>query len=250
MTDPFDLLRSHVRSVALLEHPHTDPDDLVASIIGSDPANIGGVAVGTLRPLGSRRRRRWLVASGVAIVVVGGAGVAAFRGTAPDRATDGVRCRASLENSSAIVLEPTADPVAACADLWARGALPDIDSPTASPSMPRLVACVGRDDALQVVPVPEFWSCADAGLADADLGAAATDPAVRLQTALVDRINAGECRSTIDVVAIAVEVLEIMGLDTWSVAVTDPSSTCAAVAIDVSTAQVIVRARPSAQEKP
>ncbi|MCX6519919.1 MAG: hypothetical protein NTZ21_04575 [Actinobacteria bacterium] len=266
MTDPFDVLRSHVRSVALLEHPDTEPDDLVAQITGvADPMPDGASVIAfphhrsPISPSrgshGSPRRRRWLVAAGVsAIVVVGGAGVAAFVGTRPSAPAAGVVCRASVSNSSAIVIEPTADPVAACADLWARGDLPEIDVPKpttpGSPEVPRLVACVGEGLALQVLPLPEYWSCADAGLADADITGITDDPAVRLQAALVDRVNAGGCRTTADVAAIAREVLDSMDLATWSVKVSDPSSACATVALDVSTSHVIVRPHPSAQEKP
>ena len=40
MTDPFDVLRTHVQSVALLERPNTDVDDLIAAITGASAPNI------------------------------------------------------------------------------------------------------------------------------------------------------------------------------------------------------------------
>jgi len=49
MTDPIDVLRSHVQSVALLERPHTDPADLVAAITGAGAPDIANRSTGADR---------------------------------------------------------------------------------------------------------------------------------------------------------------------------------------------------------
>ncbi len=247
--DPIDVLRTHVRSVALLERPETTADDLIASITagssfaGGDVRRDGSNVI----PFRSPRRRRWLVAtSAVAIVAVGSAGVAAYVGSRPERAIDGVVCRASIDDSSAIVLSSSDDPIAACSALWVRGDLPNIDEPRPVAKAPRLVACVSAEESLYVLPLPDFTSCADVGLRDADVSTASSDPVVELQRELIDRINTEACRSAAEVSAFASELLVQFDLSRWRIDIDDPEASCAAVALDPVGSRLIVFSRPSA----
>lgn len=251
MTDPFDVLRSHVRSVALLERPTTDTDELIAEITGAGEPNVAPRS--NVVAFRSPRRRRWLVASSaLAIVAVGGAGVAAYMGMRPTRPNDGVVCRASADNLSAIVVEPTSDPINACAALWIRGDLPDVDDPRPADQPPRLVACVGANESLEVIPVPALGSCADLGMSDADVGAMSSDPVVELQSVVEDRLNAHECRSAADAKAVIVEALKRLNLESWSVDMRNAAADCVLVAVEPSTARVVVINRPPSnlQETP
>lgn len=254
MTDPFDVLRSHVRAVALLEHPDTEPDDLVAQITGiADPIADGASVIafphhrspGSPGSPGSPRRRRWLVAAGVsAIVVVGGAGVAAFVGTRPSAPAAGVVCRASISNTSAIVIEPTSDPIAGCAELWARGDLPEIDR--AGPGeVPRLVACVSARGTLDVVPLPEGQTCADAGMVEADASGALDEPVTRLQELLATDINLAACRSVESAMDLVEASLREVGLTDVTVEVRDPGARCVLALLEPTHARVILIPRPS-----
>jgi hypothetical protein len=257
MTDPFDVLRSHVRSVALLEHPDTEPDDLVAQITGvADPMPDGAsviafpqhrspVSPGSFRSNGSPRRRRWLVAAGVsAIVVVGGAGVAAFVGTRPSAPAAGVVCRASVSNSSAIVIEPTDTPIAACAALWARGDLPEIDR-KGSGEIPRLVACVGERGVLEVLPLSAGQSCDAVGMVDADATGTGSDPVVALQELLAVRVNLAPCQSPDAVTDRVDESLREVGLASWTVEVRDPGARCAFAVAEPTRTRVLLIPRSS-----
>ena len=247
MTDPFDVLRSHVRSVALLEHPDTDPDDLVAQITGlADPipeatreasvlAFPAGRSPRSHGSHGSPRRRRWLVAAGVsAIVVVGGAGVAAFVGTRPSTPTADVLCRGSADGKgSAIAVAPGADPIDQCADLWRAGDLPDVDAPgRPTTKVPRLLACTGSNGSIEVLPLPQSTSCADAGLADADVAGAVADPQVGLRHQLAREVNEAPCADAASVRATVERALETWGFSSWMVTVRDERAACVRALID------------------
>lgn len=255
MTDPFDVLRSHVRSVALLEHPDTDPDDLVAQITGvaepitastRDGASVLAFpAARSPRSHGSPRRRRWLVVAGVsAIVVVGGAGVAAFVGARPSTPTAGVVCRASISNSSAIVIEPSADPVAACADLWARGDLPEIGQKGPG-EIPRLVACVGARGTLEVLPAAKGQTCAAAGMVEADPSGSLDDPVVALQERLAIDINVAACQAIEPATDIVEAALRELELPSWTIEVRQPTATCVIAVVEPTSTRVLLIPRSS-----
>jgi hypothetical protein len=254
-SDPFEVLRSHVRAVAVLERPSTDPDDLIAGIVALEPPNgalVDGSASNVVA-LRSPRRRRWLAAGGaVAIVVAGGAGVAAFRGEKPQRPNDGVVCRGSVDDMTAVVLGPTADPIGACGELWARGTLPDIDR--AGPGViPRLVVCTGSQGPLEVLPLDDLQSCADVGLADADAAEALIDPVAGLQMALTDAVNS-QCLSADEAVEIVRRELTTRNLESWAIEVLDPEAECVITGVQPERSAVILRSTPSfshnGQEKP
>ncbi len=256
MTDPFDVLRSHVRSVALLEHPDTDPDDLVAQVTAvAEPIADGASVIAfphhrspvppSRASHGSPRRRRWLVAAGVsAIVVVGGAGVAAYVGTRPSVPSAGVMCRASISNRSAIVIESTADPIVGCAALWARGDLPEIGRPGPG-DVPTLVACVGERGVLEVLPVSAGQTCADAGLVDADASGLADDPVTRLQELLALRINLTPCQPVEPAVDLVEASLREVGLTDVTVDVREPDARCVLAVIEPSHTRVLLIPRSS-----
>lgn len=244
MTDPFDVLRSHVRSVALLEHPDTEPDDLVARITGVDDLDARDASVIALPPhrapgspgaARSPRRRRWLVAAGVsAVVVVGGAGVAAFVGARPSNPAADVLCRGSADGTgSAIAVAPGEDPIDQCADLWRIGDLPDVDAPGGpTTKVPRLVACTGSNGSIEVLPLPDDSSCADAGLDDADVAGALADPKLGLRHQLAREVNEAPCADVTSVRKTVERALATWGFSSWSITVRDEGATCARALID------------------
>jgi hypothetical protein len=248
-SDPFEVLRSHVRAVAVLERPSTDPDDLIAGIVALEPPN-GALVDGSASNvvvLRSPRRRRWLAAGGaVAIVVAGGAGVAAFRGEKPGVPSADLLCRASPDGEgSSVALQMGDDPVGQCAALWATGRLPDLDGEGETKEVPRLVACTGAGRTLEVVPLPPSSTCADIGLADADVSGPLNSPEMRMQSRLVDEVNRGQCldaRAAADVVARA---LSEFGLERWTVEVKDADAGCVIVAIEPETERVVVLPDPT-----
>jgi len=239
MTDPFDVLRTHVRAVALLERPTAAPDDLVAAITDASPS-------APVIPLRSGHRRRWMATGGaVAIVVVGGAGVAAFRGERPDAQIRDVICRSTAKlDSSGFAVNAGSDPIAACAALWTTGRLPDVDRPTSAGTVPRLAACTGMDRSIEVYPLSAAASCSDLGLLDADPTFAATDAVMQLQRRIADTINAESCVSGLAAVGAARSALDELKLSSWTITEPDGPVECAAISVDVGSSMVVVRVNP------
>ncbi len=251
--DPFDVLRSHVHSVALLERPETTADDLIASITGGSSFAGGDVRRdrSNVIPFRSPRRRRWLVAtSAVAIVAVGSAGVAAYVGSRPTVPSADLLCRGSASgDGSSIAVALGDDPIGQCAELWRSGALPDIDRP-AQPTtqIPRLVACTGTNGSVEVLPLGAAGSCADVGLSDADVAGLADDPVLGLRRDLVRLVNDAPCRPATEVMAAVQSVLAARGLSTWSITVRGSDLACARVMIDVERSQIELFPDPNTYE--
>jgi hypothetical protein len=247
--DPFDLLRAHVRTVALLEQPTIDADELVADITGSiDRADRSrGAQVLPLHGFPrarSPRRRRWFVAGAAAtIVAVGGAGVAAYVALRPTDPVLGIVCRESADfGSFSVVLPLEGDPVAACANLWktdAKGEVPD------------LIACAGGAGSVQVFPVVDETSCEFFGFASLD-PSAVVDPIQQLNAAV--RESNEKCRTAGELSQEAAEVIERLGLTTWTVDVQSPDVGCSLLAVDTDAEVLIVRMDPlrptSSEEMP
>jgi len=227
VSDPFDLLRGHVRRQAERAEPDTRTDELVAHITLEHHR---GPAVSTV-PL-ARRKRRWSsVVVSLAVFVGLGAG-AAVTATVLDRqrVTEplaGVVCRAeAATNSSAIVLAASADPSGDCARRWATGELPLVDEPSA-PSNPPLVACVGRGGALEVYPGDGDELCSELGLALADVETFVTDPKHALNERIATEINLA-CMEPEAAAKAAVAVLDEMDFRGWDV-VLEATEKCALV---------------------
>lgn len=198
-----------------------------------------------------RRRRRTLAAMVVGAVAAGGAvGAAALvRSGQPDRAEQGVVCRAAATlDADAMVLPLSSDPVGACADAWASGTLTAgrvPETPSQTPEQPAdLTACVGDGRAVEVFPDGEEV-CDRLGLVPLD---PKPDGETLLVGQLADRIatevNLADCADAATVAGEAQRILDEVGLAGWTVKI-DPSAdgaTCMAVAIDSSTRTLTVRA--------
>src|SRR5207244_3759080 len=90
----------------------------------------------TPRTRSPHRGKRLMVGGGVVVLLAGCVTAAVvFRGQ-PDRPEFGIACLASSEPGADVVAaHPDADPIAACAALWAEGRLPDPDNPTGEGSV-------------------------------------------------------------------------------------------------------------------
>lgn len=247
--DPFDLLRAHVRVVALLEQPAVDADELVADITGSiDRADRSrGAQVLPLHGFPSARsprRRRWFVAGSVAtIVAVGGAGVAAYVALRPSDPVLGINCRESAEPGSASVqLGLDDDPIAACANLWKTGDLPGLGQGQ-SGVVPDLVACTGVGGAIEVLPVADDESCETFGLEPERGDQLGGDPVAELNEQAIE-LNQLGCRPKDEMKAAAAELIGRLGLDGWRVEVDPSAGACSVLAVDTPSSQIVVRADP------
>lgn len=254
--DPFDLLRTHVRAVALLEQPRTDADELVADITGSvDRADRSRAAqVLPLHGARSPRRRRWLVvASATAIAAVGGAGVAAYVSSQPADPVAGIVCRASADfGSTSVVLPIDDDPIAACANLWKTGDLPRLDQGGGSGEVPELAACTGGGGSVEVLPVADGETCETFGLVTAELRPDAAGAVETLARRLSD-VHASGCIRVDELRAYAEAQLAELGLVDWKV-VAPVADGCALAATDAASRTVSIledpRPTPSPQESP
>jgi hypothetical protein len=164
-----------------------DVDALIADIVKG--------RIATPRASGPRRRRqrRW-IAGGIAFsVLAGGTTVAAVWRSHPRHPEDGIACHASseLHDAQTVIVSPTADPLAACGELWLAGVFPSGDDRMAAPgtTLP-MFACVGPGGGFEVFPhfAGSAASCAELGLADAidDINA---EPSDQLHVRLTNDIN-------------------------------------------------------------
>lgn len=258
--DPFDLLRAHVRVVALLEQPAVDADELVADITGSiDRADRSrGAQVLPLHGFPSARsprRRRWFVAGSVAtIVAVGGAGVAAYVALRPSDPVAGIVCRESADpNSYSVVLPLEGDPVAACTNLWKTGDLPNPERGEANGEIPELVACEGGQGAIEVLPVGAVGSCEYVGLVPSGDRSPAEDAVGVLRERVAEHLSGG-CRSAADLRDFIEEQLMSLGLTSWEINLLASEGDCALASIESERQQILViedpLAPPPPEEKP
>lgn len=216
-------------------------DALVADIVA------GRIEVPEM-PGPARSRRRWL-AGGVAISVIAGGATAAalLNRNKPTHPEQGIACHVAPDlASSAQVIPPAVDPLAACTQLWLSGALPDIDHPgPATDVVPRMFACVDPGGGLDVFPIVSepAESCAGLGLVEAitDLG---SDPAVVLQDRLVNDINAS-CVDVDSARHLAQAALDDLGLDDWTITVRDGTTGCVKAGEDPDTKSVFLQSVPN-----
>jgi hypothetical protein len=200
-------------------------------------------------PRPRRSRRRWIAAGAAITVLGGGTAVAAlWNGAKPTHPEAGIACRASADpKGDAAVLPPARDPLAACAQLWLTGVLPDLDH--ASPATdvaPPLFACVDPGGALDVFPnlADPPISCTDLGLvaADTDL---IDDPRVVLQDRLVNDINLQPCVDLNTARQLALKALADLGLTDWTVTVRDSVKDCVKGGEDSDTKSVFLFSVPN-----
>jgi hypothetical protein len=227
MSDPFDLLRGHLRGQADGVEPGTSTDELISHIT----LEYHRGPVFSAAP-SSRRKRRWGAMAVSAAVFVGLGAGAAVTATVLDRQPvseplAGVVCRAEASTtSSAIVLPAGPDPIGDCAQRWAAGELPLVDEQS-EPTNPSLVACVGRGGALEVYPGDSDELCATLGLAAADLDSFVADPTIPLNDRIAEEINM-QCMEPEQAAQAAVALLDQMGFRDWNV-VLEATEKCALV---------------------
>lgn len=189
----------------------------------------------------ARRRRRLSIGAvvGGAIVIVGGSvGVAALlRSGQPTQSAQGIACRAAEDpRADAIVIPPSVDPIAACAEQWAAGTV----GPTED--VPPLTVCIAVTGVVEVYP-GDSEVCGRIGLVNADAELTPDNLAVlALNDRLVEEINLADCAPAVDVGASAQRIVDESGLGGWAVETRDDSrdADCAKVALDQPTRTITV----------
>jgi hypothetical protein len=228
MSDPFDILRDHVRRQAAQVEPETGTDELIAHITLEHHRGPS-----TVWPEIRRPRRRWRsVAVGVAVSLGIGAGAVVTAAVLDKQRVKvpeaGVMCRVSATDPrKGMLTDAGNDPVAACAALWNSGRLPLMDEVTEG-SDPDLVACTGERGVLEVYPGSGPEVCAALGLAEADVESMLADP----------RRELGERASEISLACLtpretarqAAELLDELALVGWAIVV-DEGEGCGVIKI-------------------
>lgn len=228
MSDPFQLLREHVRGQVDLLEPETGTDELIAHITLEHHRGSAS------RPDVRRRPRRWSsVALGVAVslgIATGAAVTAAVlereRVKLPEA---GVMCRPSAtDQRQGIFTDAGDDPIAACRALWNSGQLPLMDE-ISDGTDPELVACTGDRGVVEVYPGRGPAVCTALGLAEADIEAMLADPRRELLARITAEIHE-PCLSMDQAVQRADELLDELGFEGWSI-VRRPGEGCGLVDI-------------------
>lgn len=122
--DPLEVLREHAQTVALLERPTIDADDLVDGILldsfAGRPLVVPASGARRSSPMlvrATRRRRRWAAAA-AAVTLAGAAGVAALPRDTPANPTGDLLCRSTVDGSGiTIAVQLGSDPVGQCLEL-------------------------------------------------------------------------------------------------------------------------------------
>ena len=225
--DPFELLRTHVRATADVIDPATNVDELIAHITLEHHRTPSAPA--------RRPTRRYGTAALAAALCVGiGTGAivtaAVIDRHQVDKIEAGVMCRASATDlESGISVGVVADPVGACRERWRAGDLPRIDHDNA-PTDPPLVACVGALGIVEVLPGADGATCAQAGMATADVEALMASPLLALSDG-TDEINK-RCLPPRDAGLAATALLAELGFEGWRVVVRPdgPADGCGLIA--------------------
>lgn len=230
--DPFEILVAHLREVAASLEPTQTDDDVIAYALAH-----GG------RPAVRPRRRVWTAGVVAGVVLVAGSGAAAAIVALRDdgRPQAGVVCRSAANLQSPVQLIPLGDdPLGDCAALWVKGSLPLIGELNARGSSPALVACIGADTAVQVLPVTKGETCASVGLAPADFAVIGSDPVVELAARIVVEVNS-ICVPAADAANVIRSILADLSIDDdWSVSVEPGEGECVRAGLDSSTQTVFV----------
>jgi hypothetical protein len=204
------------------------------------------IAAGERAPSPRRDLRRFgrrAAILGAAMVVAGGGAAAAIWLTTSSGPEYGPVCRSSAETTAVgVVLEPGADPLTACSELWESGQLPNPDEPLPpGQPVPPLTACARTGGAVEVLP-GDSAVCERAGLSEEPPAPSPGDAVLELQTRIVDEINARPCRDTAAVVDQITGILDESGDDSWRIVVPDEAAgaQCAKAAVDSSTRTITV----------
>lgn len=190
--------------------------------------------------------RRRLVVGGVLIAVLGGSvATAAWLSGQPGSPEAGIVCRAAASQSSdQYLLDPNADPLTACADVWLAGILPNPEDPQpANATAPPLAACVGDGGAIEVYPAADDV-CSLLGLLsletepDLDL-----DLVAEMQSRVVGEVNASErCFSASEVADELAQLFSELELKEWSIVIGDEigQEGCAKATVESEAKRVVV----------
>ena len=187
-----------------------------------------------------RRRRRWIVGTGVgaAAVVAGTISAAAWLRTAPPTQPQaGIVCRAEAQvDADAIVIGADVDPVEGCRAAWDSY---DVGGPG---DRSELMACIGAAGAVEVFPGGAS-TCSELGLVLADPEITPLTAAIiALQDRLAEEINLQPCETVTAVASRAQTMLDESDLEGWTVVV-DPGSqagVCGKADVDPAAQAVVV----------
>lgn len=224
-----------------------DPFEIFGLLDPFDDEAFGDVDVAVLARITSspqhpvsaprRRARPWLIGGGIAVVMLATAAFALLR---HDRASNptGVVCYRTADiNGDRAALEPSLDPVAACARPWRDGTF-STDGP------PAMVGCVNAAGIAAVFPGTSSDAvCSRLGLPGLVLGRSKDEEAiVTLQQRLADTFSAS-CYDQTASLAKAQELLDGSGLTGWTVQLAEafpPGLDCGGPGVLVDTKTVIV----------
>jgi hypothetical protein len=227
VSDPFDVLRRHVRGQAAEGTPSTSTDELVAHITLEHHRGDGWPESSQPRP------RRWGMAAAVVAACVG-VGAGAVVTAALDRSQVDqsalVACHPSVDEPDlSMLVRHDDDPIGACRSLWQAGRLPLLDQES-PPSDPALVLCMSEQHVLEVFPGSGPDVCRAVGSAPVDLPTDVADPVRELDRRVVDEINPA-CLPFDQAVEAARSLLDELGLAGWNVVAIDDGGRCALVGV-------------------
>ena len=231
-SDPFEILRTHVRSVTSDEPPVIDDTELVNAIVSGryTPTTSTPDFVPRLRP--RRTRRRIAVGVAVAFAASGGFAVAASNwGEEASRPERGASCYSEFSLlSGQVVLSGSVDPLGDCAEMWRAGKIVVADGSIAPGTVPPLVACVSDQDAVVVFPSIDGRGCGALGLPDA-IPSDDVDPVAALALRLVDEVNA-KCMSFDEAQQETEKILHSLRLSGWRIVDLGGTGACSFASAD------------------
>lgn len=231
--DPLDELRA-ANPVGHEKGAVDTPDgqQLLADIAGRPPRR-------------SRGRRLLLVAAVVFLLLAATGTIWAVSSTSDPRIE--IVCYGQTLDQETVLAWNGVDPVESCvAGAWAEGVFGP--TPTFPTGEPALVACVDGSD--QVAVVVTDIGCASAGLAPYVIGIDEADAFRSVQTVLIEMLGPESCVSRTEAEGLLRDVLDRVGLTSWSVEIDTQSFSaekpCASVSIDLegSTLEVVGRILP------
>ena len=232
VSDPFEILRTHVRSIQSDEPPVINDAELVDAITsGRYTSSLSSHDfVPGLRP--RRNRRRVAVGVAVALAASGGIAVAAGNwGEEASRPERGASCYSELSTlSSQVVLPSSVDPLGDCAEMWRAGEITVADGSISPGTVPPLVACVSEQNVVAVFPSTDGRGCGSLGLPDAILSGD-IDPVAELALRLVDEVNA-KCMSFDEAQQETEKILHSLRLSGWKIVDLGGTGACSFASAD------------------
>lgn len=131
----------------------------------------------------------------------------------PRTVSNGILCRAeATENSDAVVLEATADPISACRNSWATGSLAQHRG---NKPLPALVACISTKEITEVLPGNEE-TCVKLGLSVANVELSSEQKTIiSLQEMMIEQVNS-KCLEKFDGQRAIKKILTELHLSEWS----------------------------------